>query len=97
MKIISISVDLSKIDKSKIVVGKNGVAKYYNMIVTLNDTPDQYGNDASVSNSQTKEERTAKAKKTFIGSGKVIFSKDAQPARQSQPASSSNESDDLPF
>ena len=71
-KIISASIDLSKIDKSKIKAGKAG-QKYYNISIILNDEKDQYGNDISVVEGQTKEEREAKTKKVYLGNGKTIW------------------------
>jgi len=72
MLILSCSMDVSKIDKSKLIQGKNG-ALYYNFDVIVKDEKDKYGKDASVSVSQTKEEREAKKAKTYIGNGKVVW------------------------
>ena len=71
-QIINASIDLSKIDKSKIVEGKNG-AKYYNFSITVNDEKDQYGNDVKLTAQQSKEEREAKATKVYIGNGKTTW------------------------
>ena len=73
-KLISASIDLSKIDKSKIVE-KNG-AKYYNITISLNDEKDKYGNDCAIMQEQTKEERLAKEKKVYLGNGKIFWSSD---------------------
>ena len=73
-KLISASIDLSKIDKSKIVE-KNG-AKYYNITISLNDEKDKYGNDCDIMQEQTKEERLAKEKKVYLGNGKIFWSSD---------------------
>lgn len=70
--IATISIDLNKLDKSKIVNGKNG-QQYYNLNIALNDTTDQYGNNIQVTEPQTKEQRDAKASKTFYGNGKVFW------------------------
>ena len=78
-QIISGSIDLSKIDKSKIVdKDKNGLpfkngAKYLQVTIMVNDDPDKYGNDVSISIGQTKEEREAKATKVFLGNAKTIW------------------------
>jgi hypothetical protein len=72
MQILGISIDLSKLDKSKIKEGKNS-AKYYDLTVIISDEPNQYGKDVSVIEPQTKEERTAKAAKTYLGNGKVLY------------------------
>jgi hypothetical protein len=69
--IISASINLSKIDKTKIIKGEKG--QYYNIDVIVNDEPDKYGKNVSVSDTQTKEQRQAKEKKTYIGNGKVIW------------------------
>lgn len=99
-RIISASIDVSKIDKSKLIEGKNG-AKYYNFDIIVNDEFNQYGKDVSLSQSQSKEEREAKAKKVFIGSGKTVWSKEAQsspPAKQDDFKVEDDKSlDSLPF
>jgi hypothetical protein len=95
-KIIAASIDVMKIDKSRIVEGKNG-AKYYNISIILNDEKDTYGNDCAITEGQTKEERAAKTKAKYIGNGKVVYDsvKGVQPA--SQPSVSQSDNDDLPF
>ena len=70
--IASISIDLSKLDKSKIVNEKNG-QKYYNLNIGINDLSDQYGNNIQVTEPQTLEQRNAKESKTFYGNGKVFW------------------------
>jgi len=71
-KLINLSIDLTKIDKSKINNHPNG-SKYYSITVELKDEADAYGNNVSAWNAQTKEERAAKANRQFIGNGKVIW------------------------
>ncbi len=104
-RILSGSIDLNKIDKSKIVTtDKNGNpfqngAKYLNVQVTINDEQDQYGNDASVSINQTKEERESGVKKTYIGNLKQVWSNEgntAHPTPKLEPANAEGEPD-LPF
>ena len=92
-QIISVSIDLNKLDKSRIVEGKNG-AKYYNFTINVNDEKDQYGNDASVTISQTAEERQAKAQRTFVGNGRVVWSNNSSQQSTSQPKA---EIDDFPM
>jgi len=87
MKIISASIDLNKIEKSRIIEGKNG-AKYYNIDIIVNDEKNQFGQDTSISTALTKEEREAKAKKNFIGNGKTVFSKADAPTRPASDAAS---------
>jgi hypothetical protein len=100
MRIISASIDVSKIDKSKLIEGKNG-AKYYNFDIVVNDAPDKFGKDVSLSAGQTKEERASKAKKLFIGNGKTVFAKEAAksdaPISNNTQTNSQSDSTDLPF
>lgn len=67
------SIDLSKIDKNKIVskdkngkVFENG-AKYLNLVVWVNEENDQFGNMASIQESISKEDREKGIKATYIG------------------------------
>jgi len=69
--IVSASIDLTKIDESK-VIEKNG-KRWLNLTISINDTTDTYGNNASVSINQSQEERTAKAPKVYLGNAKVIW------------------------
>jgi hypothetical protein len=98
-KLLTGSIDLSKIDKTKIVTtDKNGKpfengAKYLNVVVWINDEADKYGNNASIQISQSKEERDAGVKATYIGNLKEPQS------RTNEPTSTRTASveDDLPF
>lgn len=95
--IIAGSIDLNKIDKSRIVAGKNG-AKYYKISIILNDEKDQYGNDCSIQEGQTKEERAARKERKYIGNGKTIYSGQPQPKQQAQNEILPQEDDsNLPF
>ena len=99
--IIKASINLNNIDKSKIFEGKKG--KYLPITITVNDEPDQFGNQGPVCIEQTKEEREAKSPKTYLGNVKVVWSngtnvepapRDGAPA-QAAPAAAPEP--DLPF
>ena len=98
--IIKASINLNAIDKSKIIEGKKG--KYLPITITVNDEPDQFGNQGPVVVEQTKDERDAKAPKTYLGNVKVVWTNgmfpdrvtDGQPQKQTQPKV---EEADLPF
>lgn len=96
--LLNLSINLSKIDKSKIKEGKSG-AKYYDFTVSVNDTPNQWGQDVSAFDSQTKEQREAKATKSYLGNGKVFWRSDSPSAKPASETQFSNKpsSDDLPF
>lgn len=88
------SIDLMKIDKSKIITHANG-CKYLNIDITVNDEKDQYQNDVSVAVSQTKEERDLKLKKTYLGNGKTVW--ESEKKQTTEQVITSNEVEDLPF
>ena len=100
--IIKTSINLNEIPKDKIYVGKKG--KYLPITITLNNEPDQFGNQGPVVVEQTKEERDAKAAKTYLGNVKVVWTDgnnvDTAPRdnNQSAPAPAPAAADaDLPF
>ena len=99
--IIKASINLNEIPKDKIYVGKKG--KYLPITITLNDELDQFGNQGPVVVEQTKEERDAKAPKTYLGNVKVVWTNgnNVEPAPRTDapepaPAAPAVE-DDLPF
>ena len=73
-EIVNISIDLNKLDKSKEVAGKNG-ARYYNLSLVINDQANEWGKNVQITEPQTKEERQAKTKKTFVGAGTSVWRK----------------------
>lgn len=100
-KMLTGSIDLNKIDTTKIVTtDKNGNpfsngAKYLNVVVWVNDEADQYGNNASIQISQSKEERDNKVKPTYIGNLKEYQSQ--QNNTQSGPSNNVVDDENLPF
>ena len=56
--LISLSIDVTKITKSKIKDGK-----YLDVTISVDDQTNQWGKNASIYESQTKEERDSKAPK----------------------------------
>ena len=69
--ILKTSINLNAIPKDKIINGKKG--KYLPITISLNDDLDQFGNQGPVCVDQTKEERDAKAAKTYLGNVKVVW------------------------
>ena len=100
--IIKASIDVNKIPKDKIFVGKKG--KYLPITITINDELDQFGNQGPVVVEQTKEEREAKAPKTYLGNVKVVWTNgenvDTPPrdgSTPTTPAPKTEVEEDLPF
>ena len=97
--IVNFSINVEDIDKSKLIKGKKG--SYLNLTMSINHET-KFGNNASVSISQSKEEREAKEAKTYLGNGKVVWMSDAgvSVAEREQELSTSTSAasqDDLPF
>ena len=67
---ITFNLNLSKLDKGKIVQGKKG--SYYPLTLFVNDDTDQFGNNVAVATGLTKEEREAGAKTDYLANGRVI-------------------------
>ena len=99
--IIKASINLNEIPKDKIIVGKKG--KYLPIAITLNDEPGQFGNQGPIIVEQTKDERDAKAGKTYLGNVKVVWTNgnnvDAAPRDNSTapPQQAQVTDNDLPF
>ena len=103
--IIKASINLTNVPKDRIIVGKKG--KYLPITITINDDLDQFGNQGPVVVEQTKEEREAKAPKTYLGNVKVVwtngenvesakeYNPQASPAPQAAPTAQPEA--DLPF
>ncbi len=102
--IIKESINLDKIPKDKIIVGKKG--KYLPITITVNDEPDQFGQQGPVCIDQSKEEREAKVARTYLGNVKVVWTNGDFPSpvpfegQQTKPKAvvvDDGDDDDLPF
>tara|TARA_R110002167_G_scaffold164737_1_gene361689 strand:+ start:162 stop:455 length:294 start_codon:yes stop_codon:yes gene_type:complete len=93
---ISVRIDVTKIDKSRLYKGAKGT---YLDLTTFVDTEvaDQYENHGFISQSLTKEEREAKAQTPILGNVKVFYT-DGQPQQAQQaPATLEEMDEDIPF
>lgn len=86
-KLYHAKIDLAKIDKEKIFVGKKG--KYIDLAIWINDEEDNYGNIMSIQQSTKKEETSI-----YIGNGKEH---QKQEANSSEDKKDIEQTDDLPF
>ena len=99
--LINLSINLDALDKTKVIVGKKG--KYYPVTLSVNDDT-VFGNNVSMFDSQTKEQRDAKEAKKYLGNGKVVWTdgsiklaeKEEQGQAKAQTVQASS-ADDLPF
>jgi hypothetical protein len=94
--LINLNINVENLPKEKFVKGKKGV--YYNLTISVNDETNQFGQNVSAFDSQTKEEREAKKPKQYIGNGKVVWTdgKSTKAQQEAQPQDNDNNVD-LPF
>ena len=100
--IVKANINLDAIPKEKIYKGKKG--RYLPISITINDEPDQFGNQGPVCVDQSKEDREAKADKTYLGNVKVVWTNGEFPEpppnegqTKQNPAPKVEAQDDLPF
>jgi hypothetical protein len=68
-KLITASIDVTKIEKKRLITGKKGT--YLNLTIWVNNKEDQFGNDVSI------EQRTDKGQpKIYLGNGKTYKPKE---------------------
>jgi hypothetical protein len=69
--ILKANLNLAAIPKDKIYKGKKG--SYLPITITINDELGNYGDNGPIIVEQSKEEREAKADKTYLGNVKVVW------------------------
>jgi hypothetical protein len=96
--LINVSLRVDKLPKEKFVQGKDG-AVYYNFTVSVNDESNQWGQNVSLTDSQTKEEREAKKPKSYLGNGNVVWTNGTIQLAEKKEEVSTKEAveSDLPF
>jgi hypothetical protein len=95
---ISASIDVTKIDKSKLIDGKKGT--YLNLTAFVNlDEKDQYDNNGMVTQSVTAEEREAGTRGAILGNTRVFFTDEGGSNSTSPQAKEGFDqvSEDVPF
>ena len=94
---VSASIDVSKIDKEKLVKGKKGT--YLNITAFVDtENKDQYDNNGMVTQSTTQEEREAGTRGVILGNTKVFYQGESKQDSSPKQANSFEElKDDIPF
>lgn len=100
--IINASIDVTKVDKTKLKPGreKNGKVPQYLDITLLEnrDGIDSYGNDGMVVQSTTKEERAAGKRGTILGNYKLIgIRPETEDPGHDEGKADDTTDDDVPF
>ena len=93
---ISVRIDVTKIDKSRLYKGSKGT---YLDLTTFVDTEekDQYENNGFISQSLTKEEREQKVQTPILGNVKVFYTDGAVAAPAVSDMSLTEMDEDIPF
>ena len=91
-------------------IGKKGRdGKYQNYTISISDFTNDYGQNVSMYNEQSSEERASKAPKKYVGNGKVFWtdgkvsvaesnnSEEKEEANKPKAKVSNNEDEDLPI
>jgi hypothetical protein len=100
MKIgISIKIDVTKIDKSRLFKGEKGT---YLDLTTFLDTENesQYGDHGFISQSVSKEEREQGIQTPILGNGKIFYNNQGGQTYQNKPAQNQQSQmpdEDIPF
>jgi len=88
---------VDKLPKEKFVKGKDG-AVYFNCTLSINDEANQWGQNVSLTDSQTKEEREAKKAKVYLGNGNVVWTDgNIKVVKKEAAPQQVEEEDSLPF
>mgnify|MGYP003115327753 FL=1 len=99
---VNLSIDVTKLDKSRFVAGKNG-AKYCDLTVFLSPEENEYGSNGGIVLAQSKNEREQKERKTFVGNSKIFYVKDKKmdflsaPPKRVKKQVVEEFDDDIPF
>jgi hypothetical protein len=99
---VSLKINVSKIDKARLYVGKKGTYLDATVFIDL-DELDQFGNSGMISQSVSQEERQAGTKGEVLGDSKVFWRDEGQAPQASKPQGNSGPDpvddfdDDIPF
>ena len=92
----TVSINVTKIDKSALYEGKNG--KYLSLVLFDNkDGVDQYGNSGFVTQDIGKERREAGQRGSIIGNWKETGQAKPQQAAHNSSPTQAEDHDDIPF
>ena len=94
---ISGNINVSKIDKTKLIKGEKGM--YLNITTFVNlDEKDEYDNNGMITQSITKEEKEAGGKGAILGNTRVFYTGESQgESSGSVPQAKEAVAEDIPF
>lgn len=94
-RIVSLRIDVTKISKEKLFVGKKGT--YLEVCILVSDEPSKFDTPCSIWERETKEERDAKKDRTYLGNGKIIWQEGEAIENKTEPTEVKSLPSDLPF
>ena len=97
---ISISIDVSKIDKTALYTSPKNGKKYLSLMLKIREEKDQYGFDGFIAQEISKERKAAGEKGPILGNAKIMDWDAPKPQPKPQaPVTNSfdDEEDDIPF
>ena len=93
-KLIVLKVNLSLVNKDRLFKGAKGT--YLDLVLRLNDEPNQYGDHGMITQGVSKEMRAAGVRGAILGNAKIMADLQEKPAA-AKPVVEEDLSDDLPF
>lgn len=97
---ISISIDVSKIDKTALYISPKNGKKYLSLMLKIREEKDQYGFDGFIVQEIPKDRKATGEKGPILGNAKIMDWDTPKPqARPQAPVTNSfdDEEDDIPF
>lgn len=76
---------------------KQADGSYKNLTISISDSTNPYGQNISIYEEQTKEEREAKKPRTYVGNGKIFWTDGNVSVAEKRQTESAPADDDLPF
>lgn len=76
---------------------KQADGSYKNLTISISDSTNPYGQNISIYEEQTKEERDAKKPRTYVGNGKIFWTDGNVSVAERRQTESAPADDDLPF
>ena len=93
-KLIVLKVNLSLVNKDQLFKGAKGT--YLDLVLRLNDEPNQYGDHGMITQGVSKEMRAAGVRGAILGNAKIMADLQEKPAA-AKAVIEEDLSDDLPF
>tara|TARA_R100001440_G_scaffold70846_1_gene93505 strand:- start:3151 stop:3408 length:258 start_codon:yes stop_codon:yes gene_type:complete len=76
---------------------KDAKGTYHNYTLSVNDETNQYGQNVAIWKEQTKEERTAKKPREYVGNGRVVWTEGTVARAEAVQQVGADDTANLPF